>query len=194
MTDSEPTRWREWAARTRTAPTATARRLYGWLLGALPPPAARSLQGAVASVRARSGRERPRRTLPLVPIPVHGPDGAGAPLTSPGVLIVAYGLDAPALGDMVDELLAFEPRVADGLRVLVVTDCDAFHVLRRHALLFEYLPPRDAWDKHGFTQPYDDFRAARLQELFAVYAPDRIVHVRSADDVRTLPATMFTAA
>jgi hypothetical protein len=131
-------------------------------------------------------------TQALIPIPVHGPEGVGAELTSPSVLLVTYGADEAALAGLVEQVHELR-RDVDGLRVLFVTDCDAFHVFRTHSLLFEYLPSRAEWEKHDFERSYDEFRAARFTEIFRIYAPDRIMHVRDADDLRGLPIGLFTA-
>lgn len=209
LLESRTWKWGKTLSTIGTAPARSAKGLYSWLLAVLPAPANQALRRAVAKARGgrsvsvqpgkpRSGRGIPRGAAPttraLVPIPVHGPEGVGAALTSPAVLVIGYGLDEPALEDVVEQVEALRREVDGGLRVLIVTDCDAFHIFRSRSLLFEYLPPRTEWEKHGFDQSYDDFRAARFQELFRIYAPERIVHVRSGDDLRGMPVTLFANA
>jgi hypothetical protein len=203
MLESRTWRWGKRVAGVGTAPVRIAKSVYGWLLSVLPAPAAQSLRRALASARGREvtrpaavrrpGGPAAMPSRALVPIPVHGPEGVGAQLTAPAVLLVAYGLDEAELSALVEAVHDARTDVA-ALRVLIVTDCGAFHVFRARSMLFEYLPPRDEWEKHGFEQSYDEFRALRFTELFRVYAPDRIVHVRSADDFRALPRTLFEAA
>ena len=164
----------------------------------LPDRAERALWHAARSIRSgRIGGWRPRRAgrrpAALVPIPVLGaPDAAGSSDAAPAVLLVALGLDQDGLVDLVDALLDLGRR-GDRPRVLLVVDCDAFHVLRSHRLPFEYLPPRQAWEQQPFGLDYDAFRQARLAELLAVYAPDRVLFTASADDLRGVPRVLFTA-
>jgi hypothetical protein len=106
-------------------------------------------------------------------------------------LLVGYGLDEAALREIVDHLADMRRTLTDGMRVLLVTDCDAFHVFRAHSLLFEYIPPRSEWERHDFAQSYDSFRAARFDELFRIYAPDRVVHIQGVDDLLGMPASLF---
>lgn len=163
----------------------------------LPDRAERALWHAVRSLRSgRIGGRRPRRAgrrpAALVPIPVLGaPDAGGSP-DAPAVLLVALGLDESGLVELVEALLDLGLR-GGRPRVLLVVDCDAFHVLRSHRLPFEYLPPPQAWAQGGFGLDYDAFRQARLAELLAVYAPDRILFAASADDLRGVPSVLFTA-
>ena len=207
MLRSRTWRWGKKVATVGMAPINAAKALYGWLLTVLPGPAQQALRDAVARSRggravsapsalARSVRQQggaPASADALVPIPIHGPEGVGAELTSPSLLLVAYGLDEAMLEVTVDELIDMRRRIDGGIRVLVVTDCDAFHVFRKNSMIFEYIPPRTEWERRGFSQPYDAFRAARFQELFDVYAPDRVVHISSADDLRGLPTSLFSA-
>lgn len=191
------------AARTVTTPITMAKAVYSWLLTVLPGPANRALRRAVAQARGgrpvtmagpKAVRARAAGTSgALVPIPVHGPEGVGAALTSPAVLLVAYGFDEAALTALVDCLNELR-RAVDGLRVLVVTDSPAFHVFRARSMLFEYLPGRAEWERHGFERSYDEFRQARFTELLRVYRPDRVVHVHSIDDLRAMPPSLFASA
>lgn len=209
MLESRTWQWGVVVAKVGMWPVNTLKAVYGWLLAVLPGPANQALRRAIAAARggrpttvearrfraragAGAGAEVPASAEALVPIPVHGPEGVGAPLVAPAVLLVTSDVDETALAGIVEELDELRRRV-DGLRVLVVTDCDAFHIFRARSMLFEYVPPRREWERHAFEQPYDAFRQARLSELFRVYSPDRIVHVRSAEDLRGLPVTMFAA-
>lgn len=213
MLESRTWKWGKTLASIGMAPLNTAKAIYSWLLKVLPAPANRALRQAVANARGgrpvtlgTAGTPGGRRSTgraagatggtlaqPLVPIPVHGPEGVGAELTAPAVLLVAYGVDEAVLVDLVEQV-NYVRREVDGLRVLFVTDCDAFHVFRAHSMLFEYLPSRIEWERHGFERSYDEFRAARFTEIFHVYGPDRVIHVRDAEDLRGLPSGLFSAA
>ncbi|MFO8075373.1 MAG: hypothetical protein R6T85_04565 [Egibacteraceae bacterium] len=86
-------------------------------------------------------------------------------------LVVALGTDEATLAEIAAAAAARRPQA------VVVTDSDAFGVLRRHGLLFESVPPRATWEA-VMDGRYEAFLALRLAELAEVYQPERTVRLR----------------
>jgi hypothetical protein len=147
----------------------------------------RRVYRAVAGLLPPVPRFRVQRTLTLARRGVRGAAGrlagsSGALMELPGaergwrrsqdvVMLVAVGVDADGLVAVLEDVAA----VTDGhRRTLYVTDCDAFHELRERGLLFEYIPPRQDWERH-IGGSYDAFLARRLRTITGTYRPARVV-------------------
>jgi hypothetical protein len=148
------------------------------ILRLAPAPVALALRRLAYRIRTpRPGGREPQPLL--IPSPRGGSDG----LT---VLVLALGQQRADLRAVADALLGLAAR-SGGLRPVLVTDCDAFGVLRERGLLFEYLPPRGDWDRH-IGGDYERFLAERTAELVEVYRPRRMLVVGEPAQLERLPA------
>lgn len=87
------------------------------------------------------------------------------------LLVVALGADDAALGEIASAAAAHRPQA------IVVTDSDAFDLLRREGLLFESVPSRADWEAAAGGR-YEAFLAGRLAEIAELYRPSRTVRLR----------------
>ncbi len=87
------------------------------------------------------------------------------------VLVVALGADDATLAGIASAAAAQRPQA------IVVTDSDAFGLLRREGLLFESVPARADWEAATGGR-YEAFLAGRLAEITELYRPARTVRLR----------------
>ena len=78
------------------------------------------------------------------------------------------GLTEPELADALNALALDEE--ADG-EPLVITDCDALRTLDSAGYLYEYIPPREDWERHlrRDGNDYDRFVRRRLASIVGMY-------------------------
>lgn len=131
---------------------AGPRRLYRWLVRRVPPRAAWTLWRvalAVASARRRR---------------VGGPGVA--------VACVAWGASEGQVDRLLKRLVADLGGEPD--RLLVISDCDAVQLAAARGCRFEYLPPRDEWERRFPGAEYDAFLTRRAESIQSSYRIDRV--------------------
>lgn len=132
---------------------------------------------ARSGARPRSKGGRARRA----PGPRRAASSAGTPEAEEAkVMVVALGFAESRLAEMLAGLAEAPEAVRES--VLLVTDRDAFELLRQAGSAFEFFPPRGDWERHFPDRPYEDFVNARLEELQAGYTPRRTVVLGEAAD------------
>jgi len=129
--------------------------------------------GSRAVRRARPGRGRTQGGPPARP---SASDGRGVEL-----LIVALGMTESQLQSLLETLSGPSGRALEG--VLLVIDTDAFGLMREAGCRFEFVPPREDWQRHFPDNAYEDFVRARLTELQGAYAPPRTLALGEAADL-----------
>lgn len=150
------------------------REAYRSVAGLLPPvPRFRVQRGVTAARRAlrgAAGRVAGSRGALIDPPAPPGAGGRGWRRDAPVVAHVVLGLGESALAEHLDATVCADPAV----RPLVITDCDAFALLRERGLLFEYVPPESDWQRHIGDDGYDAFLARRLDRILDAYRPARV--------------------
>ncbi|MBG0562057.1 hypothetical protein I4J89_11345 [Actinoplanes sp. NEAU-A11] len=108
-----------------------------------------------------------------VPAP---PKRSSAAPALPTHLYVAIGLRLPALRSFV---LALRRRllVEPDHRAVVLTDDPGFSLLRKSALVIEYLPDRQTWHRHRPDRPWDGVLADRLARLSREHAAVQVIFI-----------------
>ena len=83
-------------------------------------------------------------------------------------MLLFGGLTEPQLTDALRALALDE--AADG-EPLVITDCDALRTLDSAGYLYEYIPPREDWERHlrRDGDDYDRFVRRRLASIVGMY-------------------------
>lgn len=133
---------------------------------------------------APRARERSRTGRPAVPSGNVNPPAPGAD-QPPIVMLVALGLDGPAVSDLVDRVALAQ--TTTGFAPLFVVDHADFELLRRHGYLFEYIPAEGEWSERSGLEDWDEFAADRLRTVVREYGPDTMLSVPTdPDDPRGL--------
>lgn len=92
--------------------------------------------------------------------------------TEVAVARVAFGVDERALAELLPDLVR---RAGDDpSRVLVVSDCDAVHLVAAAGCRFEYVPPREDWERHMPGADHEAFAGRRVDSILAAYHADRV--------------------
>jgi UDP:flavonoid glycosyltransferase YjiC (YdhE family) len=102
------------------------------------------------------------------------------PMPPPRVVLVALGVGDDVLERELDRVLAESGE--ERARVLVVTDSEAFGMLRRAGCAFEYLPPPSEIEAHFPGEDYEAFLRRRLGGL--LYGRRRPKRIEAVGGVR----------
>ena len=131
-----------------------------------------------APLLARSGADGARRpsTRRARHLPGRGPGSAPARSPAGGgvdveLMVAALGLSESDLDRALELLTTGSGR--EPATLLAVVDSDSFDLLRQRGCRFEFVPPREDWDRHFPGESYEHFLQARLAELQRAYAPAR---------------------
>ncbi len=138
----------------------------------------RSVSRTVAAARGR-GAAVPL-DAPRLPVP-EGPDWFG-PLNDQPVttLIVAWGLGAPAMRALVDDIATLQ-MMQRHFRPVFVTDSDEAEPFRRYGYAFEHIPPFESWSATAAPHEWRDYLDARMAAVLATYLPTRMVVYEDID-------------
>jgi hypothetical protein len=128
----------------------------------------------VVPERLPSAEKKPRSVLSEV-LPVYAYVARGFDLDSLRSLARAIGQSALIKGDHVP---------------LIVTDQVQFALLRDTGLAIEYIPDREAWERHRRDLDWDDFYADRLGHLLRIHQPTRTFFL---DQATALPLSFLLA-
>ncbi|HEX9713885.1 MAG TPA: glycosyltransferase [Actinomycetota bacterium] len=119
------------------------------------------------------------QSIPVNPGPEIDPVDAAL---LPVVMILSWQPTELALAELVARVeqvqrsrLTFKP--------LFVTDSDAFAIFRHHGYQFEFVMPRDLWEKLDHPLTWEEYRSQRLSQLMRDYAPQWTVTARTAAEL-----------
>lgn len=87
--------------------------------------------------------------------------------TEVAVARIAFGVDERALAQVLPALV--ERAGGEPSRVLVVSDCDAVHVVTATGCRFEFLPPQGDWERHMPQADHAAFAQRRVGCILAAY-------------------------
>lgn len=176
-------------ARVATAPRRIGKRTVQGIWRVLLPDQRARLVAFLGRLSKQENGNTPQLapSTPVVPRPVMSVSTAGSH-SAPPVLVVLLGAAERDLHTALTQLEHLESGAEKD--VVVVTDCDAFHIFRRNPLPFEYVPPRVDWELLSSDRSYDDFVAARLKSIAEIYRVGGVVIAQDGDTGLSFAASM----
>lgn len=94
------------------------------------------------------------------------------------LMCIVWRLPEAELADIVRRVL----EIAGPSTVVVVSDSDAVHLFRKGGCRFEYVPPREDWERHFPERDYDTFVSHRISSLDESYRVERHALFGELDD------------